>query len=530
MGTYLNPGNGGFAEILNSIYVDKTGLISLINRTIQTRQKLTCISRPRRFGKSYAAQMLCAYYDCSCDSSGLFDGLAISKDVEYKIHLNQYHVVSLDISGFISRAKRNGLGIDTVPNEIVDALEKEIREAYPELSDVSLLTESLKKCVELTGRKFIFVIDEWDGMIREARNEPETQEKYLSLLREWFKNNNFTPDVIAAVYMTGILPIKKGGSQSAISDFKEYSMIKPRKFGEYVGFTQKEVESLCEEYDADFQKMKQWYDGYSFREVGSVYNPNSVMQAIDNADFDSYWTETSASESLLDYISMDYDGLSKTVAELIGGGEAEVNTLGFANDLETFNSRDDVLTLLTHLGYLAYDERKKSVRIPNEEIRMEFAKAVRGVKRDETIRRLRESDQLIRDVIHMDEEAVAAQIEKLHEEEAVLFYNSEQSLRSVIKRAFFSAYDEYILFEELPAGVGFADVVYLPRRTSMMPVLVIELKWNKSAQGAISQIRDNHYPGVLEQYGGEILLVGISYEKNMPAGRRKHTCRIERYQ
>ena len=172
MGTYLNPGNGGFAEILNSIYVDKTGLISLINRTIQTRQKLTCISRPRRFGKSYAAQMLCAYYDCSCDSSGLFDGLAISKDVEYKIHLNQYHVVSLDISGFISRAKRNGLGIDTVPNEIVDALKKEIREAYPELSDVSLLTESLKKCVELTGRKFIFVIDEWDGMIREARNEP----------------------------------------------------------------------------------------------------------------------------------------------------------------------------------------------------------------------------------------------------------------------------------------------------------------------------------------------------------------------
>ena len=283
-------------------------------------------------------------------------------------------MVSLDISGFISRAKRNGLGIDTVPNAIVSALEKEVKEAYPNLPEALPLTESLKKCVELTGRKFIFVIDEWDGMIREARHDQKAQEMYLSLLREWFKNNNFTPDVIAAAYMTGILPIKKGGSQSAISDFKEYSMIKPRKFGEYVGFTQTEVESLCKECGMDFRKMQQWYDGYFFREVGSVYNPNSVMQAVDNEDFDSYWTETSAAESLLDYISMDYDGLSKTIVELIGGGEAEVNTLGFANDLETFKNRDDVLTLLIHLGYLAYDETEKRVRIPNEEIRMEFAK------------------------------------------------------------------------------------------------------------------------------------------------------------
>lgn len=374
LGTYLNPGNGGFAEIRNSAYVDKTGLISLINRTLNTRQKLTCVSRPRRFGKSYAAQMLCAYYDCSCDSLNLFDGLSIASDTAYKTHLNQYHVVSLDISGFISRAKRNGLGIDTVPNAIVNALEKEVKEAYPNLPEALPLTESLKKCVELTGRKFIFVIDEWDGMIREARHDQKAQEMYLSLLREWFKNNNFTPDVIAAAYMTGILPIKKGGSQSAISDFKEYSMIKPRKFGEYVGFTQTEVESLCKERGMDFRKMKQWYDGYFFREVGSVYNPNSVMQAVDNEDFDSYWTETSAAESLLDYISMDYDGLSKTIVELIGGGEAEVNTLGFANDLETFKNRDDVLTLLIHLGYLAYDETEKRVRIPNEEIRMEFAK------------------------------------------------------------------------------------------------------------------------------------------------------------
>lgn len=227
-------------------------------------------------------------------------------------------------------------------------------------------------------------------------------------------------------------------------------------------------------------------------------------------------------------ISMDFDGLSKTIADLLGGSMTRVNTLGFANDLKTFRNRDDVLTLLIHLGYLAYDEQGEQVRIPNEEIRREFAKTIREVKRDDTKRRLKESDKLIDDVLHLREDAVAAQIEKIHAEESSLHYNNEQSLRSVIKRAFFSAYDEFVMFEELPAGEGFADIVYLPKRDSMMPVLVIELKWNKSARGAIMQIQEKHYPKPFENYGGDILLVGINYDKDAPAGKRKHTCVIEK--
>ncbi len=364
---------------------------------------------------------------------------------------------------------------------------------------------------------------------REAKGHSGLQRKYLEFLRSLFKNSTMTSKIFAAAYMTGILPIKKDGSQSAISDFWEYTMIKPGQFGRYVGFTADEVKKLCDDHGSDFKKMKQWYDGYSFRELDSVYNPNSVMKALFHHDFDSYWTQTSAAESLMEYINLDFDGLGRTVTDLTGGVEALVDTNGFANDLVTFRDRNDVLTLLIHLGYLAYDEETQKVHIPNEEIRLEFAKTIRQVKRDDTIRRIRESDRLIENTVNRKEEAVAEQIEKIHEEEAPLYYNNEQALRSVIKRAYFSYGDEYLMFEELPAGSGYADIVYLPKKRSMLPILVVELKWNQSADGAIAQIKNRRYPEAVKGYGGEILLVGINYDRNAPAGKRKHQCRIERY-
>lgn len=365
---------------------------------------------------------------------------------------------------------------------------------------------------------------------REAKGHSGLQRKYLEFLRSLFKNSTMTSKIFAAAYMTGILPIKKDGSQLAISDFWEYTMIKPGQFGRYVGFTADEVKKLCDDHGSDFKKMKQWYDGYSFRELDSVYNPSSVMKALFHHDFDTYWTQTSAAESLMEYINLDFDGLGRTVTDLTGGAEVLVDTNGFANDLVTFRDRNDVLTLLIYLGYLAYDEEMQKVHIPNEEIRLEFARAIRQVKRDDTIRRIRESDQLIENTVNRKEEAVAEQIEKIHEEEAPLYYNNEQALRSVIKRAYFSYGDEYLMFEELPAGSGYADIVYLPKKRSMLPILVIELKWNQSADGTISQIKNRRYPEAVKGYGGEILLMGISYDRNAPAGKQKHQCRIEKYE
>lgn len=523
MGAYLNPGNSGFTKIRNSLYVDKTGLIGMVNRTIDTAQKLTCISRPRRFGKSFAAQMLCAYYDRSCDSAALFDDLEIAQSGEYRKYLNQYDVIYLDMTNIISEAGKG----EIVPY-IRKKVTQELEHAYPALkADSESFTSTLVNAVELTGNKMVAIIDEWDAPIREM---PEVQKEYLEFLRSLFKNSGATDKIFAFVYLTGILPIKKDGSQSAISDFEEFNMVKPRKFGVYVGFLEDEVKTLCDDYDIDFNAMKRWYDGYSFPGADSVYNPNSVMKAIRNEDFDSYWTETSAAASLMEYISLDFDGLSKTIAELIGGIEVKVDTSGFSNDLVTFRNRDDVLTLLIHLGYLAYDEETGKAHIPNEEIRREFARTIRNVKRDETIRRVRESDRLIYDTVHQNADAVAAQIEKIHAEEtAILFYSNEQALRSVIKLAYFSYKDYYLKFEELPAGDGYADIVYLPKKDATLPGLVIELKWNKTAKGAIHQIKEKRYPDAIRDYGGELLLVGINYDKDAPEGKRKHTCVIEKW-
>lgn len=522
MGMYLNPGNSGFTSIRNDLYIDKSGLVGLINETIETPRRLTCVSRPRRFGKSFAAKMLCAYYDKTCDSACLFDDLAIAAEAgTYRQYLNKYDVIYLDLTSIMEEAEEGEL-ISFIKRELI----RELSLAYPQLKPEGSFLAALLEAVELTGSKFIMIIDEWDAPIRET---PENEKKYLRFLRSMFKNSAATDRIFAAVYMTGILPVKKDGSQSAISDFQEFSMLKPRQFADYVGFLENEVQGLCKKYCCDFDQMHFWYDGYTFRGAESVYNPNSVIKAVRNHDFDSYWTETSAAQSLMEYISLDFDGLSGTVAELLGGGSVKVNTAGFANDLVTFRGRDDVLTLLIHLGYLAYDTQTGTVRIPNEEIRLEFARTVREVKRDDTIRRVRESDRLIEDTIHRNTEAVAAQIEKVHAEEAPLHYNNEQSLRSVLKRAYFSYGDEYILFEELPSGVGYADLVYLPKKDPVLPALVIELKWNQAAKGAIAQIRNRQYFKAIENYGGEILLVGIAYDKEAPAGERKHTCIIEAY-
>lgn len=528
MGIYINPGNSGFAEINDADYVDKTMLIEQINQTIGTKNKLVCISRPRRFGKSYAARMLTAYYDNSCDSHELFDNKKIASVKDYETHLNQYNVIYLEITSFISAARRQGISLREVPNRIVETLQGELKaEGFDVIPDRSLTDNLVHIAGKADGEKFIFIIDEWDAVIREAKDDEIAQKRYLDLLREWFKNSTFTPKAVAAAYMTGILPIKKDGSQSAISDFKEYSMIKPRKYGEFVGFTEEEVVRLCEARGIAFDTMKRWYDGYTFKDVGSVYNPNSVMQAVENDDIDSYWTETSAAEGLLNYISQDYKGLAKTIAELIGGVDVKVNTTGFANDLTTFNGKDDVLTLMIHLGYLAYDSVNKTVCIPNEEIRQEFQRSIHEVRHDATQKRLEESERLFLETIKKNEKAVAAQIEKVHmEETAALHYNKEDSLRSVIKLAYYTYRDHYLQFEELPAGEGYADIVYIPRSDSDWPALVIELKWKKDVDGAVEQIQKKKYPSVLEHFGRAVLLVGIAYDKDAKAGEKKHVCKI----
>ena len=518
MGTYLNPGNSGFARALQSEYVDKTGLIDVVNHTIGTARNLTCISRPRRFGKSYAAQMLCAYYDRTVDSHDLFRELRISRAADYETHLNQYDVIYIDMTNVMGKAKQEAF----VPF-FVDAITEELLAEYPATRTGNAFDETLLGVVEQTGKRFIMIIDEWDAPIREFGDAAVNE--YLLFLRMMFKSSSTTARNFAAVYMTGILPIKKLMTQSALSDFEEYTMLSPGPFAEFVGFTEEEVQELCRAYSVDFSEMKRWYDGYSFRRVGSVYNPNSVMKAIQRDNFDSYWTQSSAADNLLKYIKWNVGGLRQAIIELMGGVEIEIDTAGYNNDL-TYSTRDAALTMFVHLGYLAFNQARKTVRIPNEEIRLEFERTIRTAQNEETMKRVQESDQLIMDTIHGNAEAVAAQIKKVHMETTnPLNANREDSLRAVIQVAYFAYRDYYMKLEELPTGEGYADIVYLPKPGKGVPALLVELKWNKSAVGAIRQIKDKQYPSVLEGYGGELLLVGINYDRDS----REYECRIEKW-
>ena len=371
MGMYLNIGNAGFRSVRKGLYVDKSGLISYINSTLGTKDKLTCVSRPRRFGKSFATQMLCAYYDKSCESGDLFCDLEIAGDPLFEKFLNQYDVIYLDITWFISTVKDIKSTVAYLQEQVIT----ELCGVHPSVEKEDSLPVMLARITELTGRRFIIIIDEWDALFREVKENTDLQKEYLQLLRGLFKSS-LTDKMIEGAYMTGILPIKKYGTQSALTDFREYTMLQPKKLAEYVGFTEPEVKSLCNQYAMDFDDAKRWYDGYSFSRVKSLYSPNSVIQAISNEEFGDYWTETETYESLKFYIGLNEDGLRDAVISMLGGKRCRINTRTFQNDISSIKSKDEVLTLLVHLGYLAYDSVKKEVYIPNQEVADEFKNAV----------------------------------------------------------------------------------------------------------------------------------------------------------
>lgn len=529
MGKYLNPGYDAFEGIRRDVYIDKSGLITYMNSLIGKPKPLVCFSRPRRFGKTFAADMLCAYYDKSCDSRFLFEDLKVADSDGFEKHLNQYNVLSFDVTGFITESGECGADILT---KMKKALLKELREAFPEC--VSLeeesLADTLYSIVSKGNAKFVFVIDEWDALFREFKDDTELQKDYILLLRSLFKNKDVTAKVVATAYMTGILPVKKYGTESAVSDFKEYTMESPAKLAEYVGFTEEEVRKLCEEYNMDFSEMRTWYDGYSFSKIRHVYSPNSVMNAIQNEEFRNYWTKTESFESLKKYISKNLDGLRDAVILMLGGQRVTIDTGTFQNDITSFSNKDDVLTLLIHLGYLAYNQTEGEVYIPNREAAEVFRSSVKGGKWAPVERAIDQAERLLDATICGDSEKIAESLELVHEEcSSALTYNDENSLACAIYIAYYTAKNYYMMIRELPAGKGFADYVFIPRPDSDKPAMVIELKYDKDADTAIRQIHDNRYAGALKDYSGSLLLVGINYDKDAKgAKRKKHSCVVER--
>ena len=528
MALYLNVGNESFQESLNSIiYVDKSPLIEILNRSIKTKNKYFCLSRPRRFGKSVTAQMICSYYAKGQDCSPLFDDLEIASFDDYKKHLNQYDVISINISDEFSRASHN---VKSMTDILTKSIVRELKEEYPNcaISSPEFLDLTLQEVYNYSKVPFVFVIDEWDCIMREKKEDPDSLKQYLEWLKAIFKDKPY----VGLAYMTGILPVKKYGSHSALNMFTEYSMTEPLNLGQYIGFTENEVKDICKQHDVAFNQMQQWYDGYSFKDVPHIYNPNSVVNAATYKKYISYWTKTETFESLQEYIDMNMEGLRDDIVKLIAGEDVIVDVSTFSNDMVTFHSKDDVLTLLIHLGYLAIKGSTNLgviVHIPNEEIKLEFKTCVKNNNRYAGVYDLiKNTDVLLNDIWSLNSEAVAKIFDEAHQDHtSILTYNNENSLANVIAISLFlSTTNTYNVVRELPTGKGYADLVYLPKPGVNKPALLIELKFDKSAQTAINQINEKNYLQFFKDYKGEVLLVGINYSKDT----KTHQCIIERAQ
>ena len=519
MGIYLNPDSSKFEEAVNSdIYVDKTGLLTYTNSVLHTMQKYICISRPRRFGKSTAANMLTAYYSRGCDAEQIFSQFEIAKDSGFKKYLNKYNTISVNMQEILSRSRSIYELIERFNKLLIRDLKKEYLDVdYFDDTDV---IECMQDVYSQKKQTFIVILDEWDCIFREYKEDKEAQEKYLDFLRDLLKDKAY----IHLAYMTGILPIKKYGTHSALNMFDEFSMIDPGPLAQYVGFTENEVKKLCGQYQMDMAEVKSWYDGYSFENGISIYSPRSVVSCMRFKKIGNYWNQTETFEALRIYIDMNFEGLKDDVLSMIAGNAVPVNIGNFSNDMATFHSEDDVLTLLIHLGYASYDYDSKTVKIPNEEVRAEYVNSVSASNWGEVSKSLKNSADTLEAIWQKRPKQVAEAISQAHFETSHIQYNDENALSYTISLALYSARNFYMIYRELPSGKGFADLVFLPRKKfPEKPAIVVELKWDKDVSGAIAQIKNKEYCRSLEEYRGNVLLVGVNYDKKT----KVHECMIE---
>ena len=508
MGIYINKGNNAFRNIVRQEYVDKTSLIPLINATIDTESRYSCVTRCRRFGKSMAAKMLCADYDTSCSSRELFRGLKAEHDPSFEAYLNKYYVISIDMTDFTTKYRGERDIVKRMQNNVAD----DILEVFPAIivKEDDDLMDILYRVYQFTGARLVMIIDEWDAILREMGTDEDITTAYVDLLRRLFKGSG-SDDVFAAAYLTGILPIKKYNTESALNNFCEYSMIDPAFLASCYGFTNEEVQRLAERHGASMESLKLWYDGYKIGSETSIYNPYSVMKALQRRSCRSYWTTTGAYDSVITYIQMNFEGLKDDIIRMLAGERVYVDTTEFLNDMHIVRSKNDVLTVLIHLGYLAYDEDAQECYMPNKEVADEMNNAIKATLWEPLVRTIQNSKALLEATIAGNEEAVSKAIDVAHDEHtSILSYNDENSLACVLTIAYIWARNEYIIPREYATGKGYADLVMIPRRNVAKPALVIELKFNHTADTAIDQLKRQDYHEKLAEYTGHMLHVSTN--------------------
>ncbi len=521
MAEYLNCGNESFLNEVDSYYVDKSLLLKTLNGLLNTESQYVCLTRPRRFGKSVNAKMINAYYSKGCDSKELFSTLKIANEPSFERELNKHNVINLDIVKMIGRNHGTEGILEYITSQVISELEQAFPNCFGNKKD---LFSALSEINSQTGERFIVIIDEWDVIFRDHSHDEKLEIAYVDFLRTMFKGTD-SDRVIELAYITGILPIKRYNTQSALNNFTEYTVLSSGDFGPFYGFTEDEVKVICKEHDLDFSETKRWYDGYVLGGL-HMYNPNSIMQLIKFKEHKSYWGNTASFENVSDLISMNFEGLKDDIFMMLDGSAITgINTRLFNNDISSLTSKDAVITYLIHLGYLAYTDGR--VYVPNEEVRLTLKDAVDTCRFSEYLNLIKASEEILEKTYEGDGDYVAECIRKYHSKySSVIKYNSEETLSYVVQNAYLACIENYYKpVREMPSGEGFADIVYIPKREAdrNIPALVIELKWNKDAKTALEQIKEKNYTESLEDYCGNIILVGINYDK----ATKEHSCIIE---
>jgi len=509
MSLYLNQGSAKFESYLNDdIFIDKSLLIKECNNKFNKESlKFMCVTRPRRFGKSLALSMLNAYYSKGCDSSCLFENLNISKDESYLKHLNKSNVIWIDMASLYTRIENKNEFIKQLKKYIL----KDLKEQFKNIDYTDLLLEDA--IIEINSKlneNFIFLIDEWDIIFREQEHNKKLCDDYIMFLRSLFKSSDVS-SCIDLVYMTGILPIKRYSTESALNMFEEYNMINPQGLAEFFGFTEKETKELCIKYDVDFKQVKTWYDGYKLDGV-ELYNPRSVVKVVSSKKFGDYWTQTSAIESVIKYLKYKNGDLKKTLALLMTGSKACVDVTMFENDLTKIYSEDSALTVLIHLGYLAYDEETKSCYIPNYEISKEFERAVKVIDWKEYSNPIKSSLDLYEATINEDLDFINKTLDYNHQIFSTMYSkNTEAVLQMIVHLSYYNCREFYFILKEPSTSTGRDDLAFMPKDNNHIP-MIVELKQDENVESALDQIKDKKYLNLFDGYKGKVLLLAITYD------------------
>ena len=537
MGTYLNsitPYTLYKSESLSPYFVDKTLMLSELFPYVSAGNRHICITRPRRFGKTIMANMISSFFQKASDSSDVFDSLAISQVDDYRRYKNQYNVIRIDFS----KMPRNCDSYTQYIERIEALLIEDVKEAFPQvkINEADAVGDILESVFVQCGEKFIFVLDEWDFIFhRDFINEID-KEKYVAFLSNLLKDRPY----VVLSYMTGILPIAKYSSGSELNMFAEFTMVNSPMFGEYFGFTDDEVDDLYRRYFVECDRqhkeksvtrkgLRDWYNGYYTKSGERVYNPRSVVFALQFNNLANYWTSSGPYDEIYYYIRNNISDVRDDLALMISGESVTAKIQEYAATSMNLSTRDEIYSAMVVYGFLSYLNGK--VCIPNRELMEKFDELlVKNESLGYVYRLAKESEKMLKATLAGDTLTMERILEFAHNTEVpLLSYNHETELSAIVNLVYLAARDSYRVEREDKAGTGYVDFIFYPYDTTA-DCIILELKVDHTPDEAIAQIIDKKYalkfmPKLAGQkiYTGRILAVGIGYWKES----KKHSCKVE---